>query len=684
MHDAPKVNLVRCGAIQGLLAMIAYWVVESFFLYILPWIREPGYQYTSMHTGFTAFVLAFYIVAGTLGGIIVGASVKRFSARPRMIGVILTTLLSISLTIGLYFRVNPALPSWYLPSIYFPVGFSILLSVFSETWSKRLAFLTTPWTAAIFLLAPPFIFDVPDPKPTLLLGTLSFLPYVAGALLLSFSIPLDRLRARSILSLASVSALMVAACLLLHESPRRSSPGSTKMLAANTPNVILITLDTVRADHLSLYGYERDTTPNLKRLAQEATVYTNAIAPGNMTLSSHASIFTSLYPSWHQAHFEKDHDQAQPLDSKYPVLAQILADKGFDTIGVVSNYLYLSHGFGLDRGFTYHDSSGPPLMLTKSYVLRNAVRNLLALFLQPWQYDSIFRRAQDINDSALAFLDKENPRKFFLFLNYMDAHGPYLPPARFATLFPGRDSRMIARHYPNMERQVLSEKRPISDRERRHLISQYDGGIAYMDSSIGTFLDQLKRRGLYDNTLLIITSDHGETFGERSMIGHGLSVYQDQVHVPLIIKYPHSTSKEVIGDPVSLVDLMPTILDVLGYGVPKNIQGHSLLTRTPHDAVSESFPHPFASRWNPKYLQAEQAIFSGSMKFIESSTGEKELYNFSQDPNELHNLLPAGPGPALETKLTDFMQAAARGNKFQPPQVGSKTLENLKSLGYLQ
>ena len=456
------------------------------------------------------------------------------------------------------------------------------------------------------------------------------------------------------------------------------------MLTANTPNVILITLDTVRADHLSLLGYERDTTPNLKRLAQEATVYTQAIAPGNMTLSSHASMFTSLYPSWHQAHFDKGHDQAQPLDAKYPVLAQILADKGFDTIGIVSNYLFLSHGFGLDRGFTYHDSAGPPLMLTKSYVLRNAVRNFLALFLEPWQYDSIFRRAQDINDSALAILEKENPRKFFLFLNYMDAHGPYLPPARFATLFPGRDSRMIARHYPNMERQVIAEKRPISDRERRHLISQYDGGIAYMDACIGAFLDQLKQRGLYDNTLLIIAADHGEAFGERNIMGHGLSVYQDEVHVPLLIKYPHSTAGEVSGDPVSLIDLMPTVLDVLGYGVPKNIQGHSLLQRAPHDAVSESFPHPFASRWNPKYSQAEQAIFSGSMKFIESSAGKKELYDLSRDPNELHNLLPAGPAPALETRLTDFMHAAARATKFQPPQVGSKTLENLKSLGYLQ
>jgi arylsulfatase A-like enzyme len=182
---------------------------------------------------------------------------------------------------------------------------------------------------------------------------------------------------------------------------------------------------------------------------------------------------------------------------------------------------------------------------------------------------------------------------------------------------------------------------------------------------------------------LIITSDHGESFGERNIMGHGLSVYQDEVHVPLIVKYPNSTAKQIVNHPVSLVDLMPTILNVLGYPIPKSIQGQSLLGPA-HDVVSESFMHPFVSRWNPRFLQAEQAIFSGSTKFVESSSGAKELYDLSTDPNELHNLLPSAPEPALETKLVEFMQAAVRGGKFDSPQLGSKTLENLKSLGYLQ
>ncbi|HTB14780.1 MAG TPA: sulfatase-like hydrolase/transferase [Bryobacteraceae bacterium] len=685
-------NLARSGAIQGVLAMMAYWLVESFFLYILPWLREPDYQYTAMHTGFTVFVLGFYIAAGLMAGAGAGKLVALLDRkRPgksdptRMTIVIVTLLLSIALLVGVVYRVNPALKPWYIASIFLPVCLSLLLGLFSKIWSRRLALLATPWSATIFLLAPIFIFDVPDPKPTLLRGTLLFLPYALAAILLSWLIPLWRIEARNIFAIGSLCALLLAACFFLHQAPRRSPARSSARPAASAPNVILITLDTVRADHLSLAGYERDTTPNLKHLAQEATVYANAVAPGNMTLSSHASIFTGLYPSWHQAHFEAGYDQARPLDTKYPVLPEMLFNQGFDTIGIVSNYLFLNHAFGMDRGFGYYDPAGPPLMLTKSYVLRNAVRNFLALFLEPWQYDSIFRRAEDINDAALTVLDQENAqhRKFFLFLNYMDAHGPYLPPARFATLYPGRNPRMTARHYGSMERQVLSEKRSLSDSERRHLVSQYDGGIAYMDSCIGTLIEQLKQRGLYDNTLLIVTSDHGESFGERSIIGHGLSVYQDEVHVPLIVKYPRTTTPQVIDHPVSLLDLLPTIFDVVGCETPKGIQGRSLL-RDAHELVSESFMHPFISKWNPKYLQAEQAIFSGSMKFIESSTGNKELYDLSKDPEELHNLLPSAPAPALETKLIQFMQAAARGGKFQIPQLGSKALENLKSLGYLQ
>ncbi|HUJ20218.1 MAG TPA: sulfatase, partial [Bryobacteraceae bacterium] len=470
----------------------------------------------------------------------------------------------------------------------------------------------------------------------------------------------------------------------LASQPRATPPPHT------TPNIILITLDTVRADHTSLYGYERDTTPNLRRLAAQSTVYTHAISPGDMTLSSHASIFTGLYPSWHRAHFEQGYNWGRPLDTRHLTLADILSGKGFDTAAMVANYLYLAPGFGLDRGFAYHDSSGPSVFLGKTprFLLRERVRNFLIRFEKPWEFDAMFRRAEEINRSALAFLEKEKSqgRKFFCFLNYMDAHTPYLPPGRYATLYPGYDPGIDTNRYNDLEEKVLTLRRPISGHERRHLVSQYDGGIAYMDWALGELVKELKQRGLYDNTLLIVTSDHGEAFGEKAMMGHALSVYQDMVRVPLLIKYPGESAPELADETVSLTDLMPTILSVLGYQAPENLQGRSLWKTAPDsEVISESFVHPLLSTRTPRFQRSQQAIFSGSLKFIRSSNGERELYDLSRDPNEEHNLFTCRPTDGFELKLVQYLKAAAVDNRRQPQaHTTTENIEKLKSLGYVQ
>ena len=583
------------------------------------------------------------------------------------------------------------LPAWYVCMLFLPVGVSLLFSLFSSVWARRFKLLANPWMAGAVLLALPMVFARANPKPTLAAGTLSLLPFVGAALVLA-ALTASRSLLREAVPIVSISALLLAACFLLRQEPRQTAQRVSATPSADKPNVILITLDTVRADHLSLYGYERDTTPNLRGLARQATVYTQAISPGDMTLSSHASIFTGLYPSWHKAHFDPAYEWGRPLDSRYPTLAEILSGKGFDTVGIVANYLFLAPGFGLDRGFAYHDSAGPTVFLrtTKSFLLRERVRNFLTRFYRPWQFDVTFRRAEEINAAALAVLDrkKSQGRKFFCFLNYMDAHWPYLPPDRFATLYPGYDPHLKTDHYADMEREVLTLRRPISERERQHLLSQYDGGIAYMDRALGRLVDRLKQRGLYDNTLLIVTSDHGEAFGERAMVGHALSVYQDMVHVPLLIKYPRQNSPAVVDDSVSLADLMPTILSVLGYQAPKNMQGRNLLKAAPEavsEPISETFVHPMISTWSPRFLRSQQAIFSGSLKFIQSSKGDRELYDLSRDPNEEHNLFEGQSVDGLESKLVQYLKAAAADNRKQAAaQAGSESIEKLKSLGYVQ
>ena len=333
-------------------------------------------------------------------------------------------------------------------------------SLRSPVWLERLAFLTSPWTAVTFLLAPAFLLDGTEGRLPLSHAAISFLLCAGAAILISFLIPLSSTGKRTILPVALLSALLLAVCIPLHRTPRLTPPRSSAVLPADTPNVILITLDTVRADHLSLYGYARNTTPNLSRLAQEAVVYTNAISTGNMTLSSHASMFTGLYPSWHQAHLEGNH--ALPLDPKCPTLAQILSSKGFDTVSIVSNYVFLSYGFGLDRGFAYHDAAPRVPMLggTRSYSLRDAIRKFFSFFGEPARLVETFRKANEINAAAFAALDRETSRgkTFFLFLNYMDAHWPYLtrisqpdiPAAIAASVTPRRNSRCYGGkgHYP--------------------------------------------------------------------------------------------------------------------------------------------------------------------------------------------------------------------------------------------
>jgi arylsulfatase A-like enzyme len=693
-------KLARRGAAEGLLAWVAYWSVESFLLHLLPWFGEPAYLYTPPHAGFTALLLGLYaaagLVTGTLAGIWAAALASKgggdlestaFRLRPAVTLLLFTVALSSALP-----RLPRTLPAWVFVLFSLPVGLSLAASLLSSMWARRLRLLASPWTASIILLSLPVLFARASTKPTLVESVFSLLPYIAAALLLSALTALKPWSWRTALPTVSVAALLLAACFLLRQEPRQTSQHASATPPPDKPNVILITLDTVRADHLSLYGYERDTTPNLRRLALQSTVYTHAISPGDMTLSSHASIFTGLYPSWHKAHFDEGYYLGRPLDARYPTLAEVLSSKGFDAAGVVANYLYLAPGFGLDRGFTYHDSSGPVVFLGSAHVflLRERVRNFLTRFYKTWEFDETFRRAEDINQTALTVLDREKAagRKFFCFLNYMDAHWPYLPPDRFATLYPGYDPHFQSGHYDQMEREVLTLRRPVSEHERQHLLSQYDGGIAYMDAALGKLVDQLKQRGLYDNTLLIIAADHGEAFGNRAMVGHALSVYQEMVHVPLLIKYPRESAPAVVDDSVSLADLMPTVLGVLGYAAPKNVQGRNLLLPAPAEAenvISETFVHPLISTWSPRFLRSEHAIFSGPLKFIQSSKGDRELYDLSQDPHEEHNLFTSRPADRLELKLVQYLKAAAVDRRKQAQaQVSSESIEKLKSLGYVQ
>jgi arylsulfatase A-like enzyme len=689
--DWPK--LARRGALEGLFAWIVYWSVESFLLHILPRLNAPAYLYMPPSAAFTALLLAIYASAGLLTGAAAGIAAS-MAARARSVDdglfrvrPLATLFLCVFVLVSALPRAPRGMPAWFLVLFFLPAGVALLASLVSPEWANRWKVLANPWTAATLLLDLPVLFA--RTHPTLAAAALWMIPFIAVALVLS--VVTEMSPRRRFLPAVVAASLLLPACFLLRQEPRVAER-PRGIAGAGKPNVVLVVLDAVRADHLSLYGYGRDTTPNLRDLAAESTVYTNAISPGDMTLSSHASLFTGFYPSWHKAHFERGYDWGRPLDTAYPVLPEILSAKGFDTAAIVANYLYLAPGFGLDRGFQYHDSSAPSVFLGRTYafLLRERVRNILIRFEQPWQYEQAFRRAEEINSRALGFMDREKSQggRFFCFLNYMDSHTPYLPPGPYATLFPGYDPAVDTNRYNDLEREIVTGRRPMGDHDREALVSQYDGGIRYMDSALGDLVKALKHRGLYDNTLLIVTADHGEAFGEKALIGHALSVYQDMVHVPMLIKYPGQRTSAVVRENVSLVDLMPTVLDVLGYSAPKGLQGRSLWKAAPENAgrvISESFVHPLFSAMTPRFQRTQQAIFSERWKFIRSSRGGPELYDLSSDPAEEHNLAGAQPTDVLESALVQYLNTAARDrHKQAQARTTTENLEKLKSLGYVQ
>lgn len=312
------------------------------------------------------------------------------------------------------------------------------------------------------------------------------------------------------------------------------------------PDVVLIVLDTVRADHLPLYGYPHDTMPALAAFARDAVVYRNAIAPDTWTAPSHASLFTGLMPSAHGVHYAKNSPGGvHALAADVPVLAEVLRDAGWKTAAFVGNDGFLDPVFGLARGFERYQRKD---MLPAA--------NLVAT-VGAW-----LRRRK----SAV-----------FLFLNVMDAHEPYAAPPPYDGMFPGRSPGVPAKPVPGVTPDAVTAA---------HWISQYDGELRYVDDRLAELFAVLRETGRYDGALIVVTADHGELFGEHGRWGHGGPPVRELVRVPLIVKYPGSTRRGVEERPVSLVDVPATILSVLG--LPPLGAGQTPLWERVAPAVAEN------------------------------------------------------------------------------------------------
>ena len=676
---------LAAGCRCGLAAWTAYAIAEFCFLSLLPWVMRKNWSYTGLHWRLTALLFACYAVLGASTGAAWGLILRRRGGALRAAAV---------LTVVLAFAGNLAAQRPLVAYTYFALAVSaavaagLLWAACMPRCPEVLRRLANPWPVSMGLVGVLWLAkEMPGGARWWVTAAYAGAVMVA-ALLARNTRPEPRLWPAG----AAVAAIAVFAA--FHWNVTTGSfPKLPAAPSASGSNVVLITLDTVRADHLSLYGYARDTTPNLRRLATGATVYTNAISASNMTLASHASLFTGLYPSQHGAHYSADHPAGRPLALKFRTLAERLAEKGYATAGVAANYGYLGRYLHMDQGFQYYSDDGliPVLDGRRQYYLRQAIRGILTHFFSTAQFDAEYRTAAEINAEVLPLLGrlKQAQRPFFLFINYMDAHWPLIPPSPYDRLYPGRDRYFTSTEYSELLKQVLALKGRVTAREQEHLISQYDGGIRYEDFELGRLLERLKELGIYDNTLIVITADHGEEFGERNLMGHLVSVYQDEIHVPLLIKYPGPPRRQVVASAAGGVDVLPTILDVLRLPVPQDLAGQSLqnLDGTAARTIySESFP--CKAYWNlhpTRFRRQQRAAYSGTWKLISSTAGQRELYDLAKDPGEMNNLYVSQDltYQRLESSLQRWLGSIAV-ESGRSGELNRDALERLRSLGYVQ
>jgi arylsulfatase A-like enzyme len=718
LHAAQSNGIRRAamtGALHGLVAWLVYGVVEFIFYGLWCLVRRSNAVLGTGYWHSTGILMGAYAAAGLICGALSGPLVLALARRRGVDadaagGQRFESLATLTFVAALAIKLllsPPPLRAEDLACLLLAacLGTGLLASVASDVWLKRMSAFTSPWLSSILLLGVLWIGGQiihRSSVPMRILATALFTAACLGGAILGSWLPQIGRRAgrHGLLKQATVVAgvaILCLGCSVAFNRRLRLEPLQNRVWEKDRPNVLLVTLDTVRADHLSVYGYSRETTPHLKDFAKEATLYTSAIATSDMTFGAHASIFTGMYASWHGAHYAPPARPAGwPLDSRYPTLADVLSSKGYETFGEVANAVYLDLPFGLARGFQHYRADVPvplidhhlvPVLLpNQPRYLRDTARKMLGLFTSTPEFDIRYRGGAEINQDVFRILRqiKENQRPFFLFVNYMDAHVPYLPPPPYDRQFGSTDSTLTYAGYRRLETDVLNRSRQVSAEEQRRLISQYDGGIAYLDSQIGELLRRIKDLGLYDNTMVVITADHGEDFGRRDLLEHGTSVYQEQIHVPLLLKYPRRREARVVEDRVSQVDLMPTILKALGYDVPAGIQGQILAERAGESTrvlYSESFPR---LAYGNRLARTERALFSGPLKLILSSAGKRELYNLLTDPAEEHNLYSEQSAVCqqLRVQLEQWIRAIPAPRKT-PPRSKSG-LDQLRSLGYVQ
>lgn len=689
---------VAMGVAWGVVAWSAYAMVEHVLCSIVPLFSAERAVFTPLNWTLTAWLFNAYWLLGAFSGGICGALVGRYSPRggphlPRLAG-------NISLYVAVLLTVLTVPKFQYGARTVLSIAVVLLLAtawVIARPGSRLASWVRIPPLLLVILIQFPVWLgaEVLGMSGSFTRRSAMFLTFSA---ILAASYFLNRFRDWTPtvhLSTHLVLLLLIVSGSALVNGRNRAIPPPPAHFAVDprTPPVVMISLDTTRADHLSLYGYAKRTTPHLEQLAQQATVYTNAVSAADWTLPSHASIFTGVYPSWHGArNYAVEPHVIQPLDGSFQTLASILSERGLFTAGVAANKAFLSPEWGLSRGFQSFNVQAPVEVMSQMYTynLRQGIRRLVSCFTDTGSFDTQYRSADDVNGDVITTMEDRvvRERSFFLFVNYMDAHAPFIASIpKGASLPSGYGAPQLVEH-TKFAKDMLDGVADYPEAARKLTVERYDVGIAAEDEAVGDLLAWLKRRGLFDRALIIVTADHGEAFGEHKLANHGFGTYQDQVHVPLVIKFPGQTSPQTVTELVSHVDILPTVLATLGISAPDHLQGISLANGgavAGRAVISESFPNRPGTEPNTRFDRIERTIRSGNLKLIVSDKGRRELFDLSQDPSELHNLTARNLPEArpLDDALRKWIGAIPARAKQATP-ASQQQIYRLKGLGYVQ
>jgi len=470
------------------------------------------------------------------------------------------------------------------------------------------------------------------------------------------------LTARAGQVLAAVFVLATVVSLATRVTRERSSPAVAA--DAGVPNVLLIILDTVRSASLARFG-GRASTPHLDSLAATGIVFDRAVATAPWTLPSHASVFTGLWPHEHGA------DWRAPLDDRAPTLAEVFARRGYRTGGFVANLVYTSREHGLDRGFqVYRDYPRSLGALARSAALIQTITTSSVLRRLTGLHEVVGRKAgADVNREFLGWENRAEGRPWFAFLNYYDAHEPYLPrdpfAARYSEGLPPR--RLDHLRFWNVEGGITGWN-AFSPGEVEAEQAAYEEAITGLDADIGALLGDLRRRGVLDRTLVVLMSDHGELFGEHGAHSHGNNVFWRTLHVPLIVSWPgHVPEGQRVFDPVSLRDVAATILSLALPGAASELPGTPLTSSDsarPHSLpLSELSPEEFTRNARAMKNGALQSLAGAEWRYARAANGTEEAYWIGAGTEDTLVTVPA-----IREAIIDTARARLAAAKIPPPR----------------